>query len=279
VVTGASRGIGQYIARELAGHGLDLLLVARSEPDLTRLARELRASGRKIAIAAVDLGRPDAAERVVEAAHVELGRVDVLVNNAAVEYQRRFHTLSATDIETLVRVDLLTPILLTHALLPQMLDNGYGRVINISSIAGRVGFPFTEAYAASKDGLIGFTRVVRNDYRRAGVSASAIVLGAVKEAGLGQRTIDEIGLKTNTAYMVKPEKVAKAVVRALDRDKAEIVVMQGPGRVMKALMDLLPGFGATMNRVSGAEKTMTTVADFRERRAAAAAREDASHIA
>jgi short-subunit dehydrogenase len=279
VLTGASRGIGQLIARELANNGMDLLLVARSEGELGRLARELRTTDRKVAIAAFDLGRPDAAQRIAAAARQELGHVDVLVNNAAVELQRRFHTLNAAEIENLIRVDLVTPILLTHELLPEMLQQGYGRVINISSIAGRVGFPVTEAYAASKDGLIGFSRVLRNDYGRSGVSASAIVLGAVRDAGLGQRTIDEVGIKTNTALMVKPEKVAKAVIRAIKKDKAEIVVMQGPGRLMKSLMDLFPGFGATMNRVSGAEKTMNTVADFRENAAASVSESGTSHIA
>jgi short-subunit dehydrogenase len=145
-----------------------------------------------------------------------------------------------------------------------MLERGYGRIINISAIAGRVGFPFTEAYAAGKDGLIAFSRVLRNDYRTTGVSASAIVLGAVKDAGLGQRTLDETGLKASTAFMVKPEKVAGAVVRAIDKDRAEIVVMPGPGRLLKALMDLSPGLGRAMNRISGAEKLMGLVADYRE---------------
>jgi hypothetical protein len=151
---------------------------------------------------------------------------------------------------------LITPIELTRLVLPEMLDRGYGRIINISAIAGRVGFPLTEAYAAGKDGLIAFSRVLRTDYRSAGISASAIVLGAVKDAGLGQRTLDEIGLEANTAFMVKPEKVAKAVVRAIERDKPETVVMRGPGRLLKALMDLFPALGETMNRMSGAEKLM-----------------------
>lgn len=265
VLTGASRGIGPHIARALIDAGMDVLLVARSAAELTQVAQRLRTADRKVAIASVDLGDAGAAEQVAAAARSTLGDVDVLVNNAAVELQRRFHTLTAEDIDNVVRVDLLTPMLLTHALLPRMLAQGSGHVVNISSIAGRVGFPFTEAYAASKDGLIAFSRVLRNDYRRSGVSASAIVLGAVKDAGLGQRTIDEVGIKTNTAFMVKPEYVAKAVVRAIRKDKAEIVVMRGPGRTMKALMDLFPGFGNGMNRVSGAEKTMTVVADFREK--------------
>jgi short-subunit dehydrogenase len=264
VLTGASRGIGPYIARDLLRAGMDVLLVARSEAELAKVAQELRTPDRTVAIAPIDLGHPDAAEQVATTARRALGHVDVLVNNAAVELQRRFHTLTADEIDNVVRVDLVAPMLLAHALLPQMLAEGRGHIVNVSSIAGRVGFPFSEAYAASKDGLIAFSRVLRNDYRRCGVSASAIVLGAVKDAGLGQRTIDAFGIKTNTALMVKPEYVAKAVVRAITKDKAEIVVMPGPGRFLKSLMDLFPGFGAAMNRASGAEKTMSVVADFRE---------------
>jgi len=264
ILTGASHGIGPYIARALAARGTNLLLVARSEPELARLARELRTRDTKVAVAAIDLAGRQAAEQVAAAAAAELGTVDVLVNNAAVELQRRFHTLDSDEIETVIRVDLITPIALARLLLPAMLERGYGRIINISSIAGRVGFPYTEAYAASKDGLIAFSRVLRNDYRRSGVSATAIVLGAVKDAGLGQRTLDELDLKTNTSFMVTPEKVAKTVVCAIEKDKAEIVLMPGPGRLLKALMDLYPGFGPTMNRISGGEKFMGLVADHRE---------------
>ena len=141
IVTGASRGIGVHIARALAARGFDLLLVARSEPDLLRVATELRTHGRMIAVAAVDLAELDGPRRVVEAAERELGPVDVLVNNAAIELQRRFHTLDAEEIETVLRVDLIAPIELTRLLLPDMLERGYGRIVNVSSLAGRVGFP------------------------------------------------------------------------------------------------------------------------------------------
>jgi short-subunit dehydrogenase len=263
ILTGASHGIGPYIARALVDRGMNLLVVARTEPELARLARELRTRDINVAVAAVDLAGPRAAQQVA-AAGAELGTVDVLVNNAAVELQRRFHTLDEDEIEQVIRVDLTTPIALTRLLLPAMLERGYGRIVNISSIAGRVGFPFSEAYAASKDGLIAFSRVLRSDYRGSGVSAGSVVLGAVKDAGLGQRTLDELGLKTSTSYMVTPEKVARAVVRAIEKDKAEIVVMPGPGRLLKALMDLFPGLGPAMNRMSGGEKLMGIVADQRE---------------
>src|SRR5438552_4164310 len=202
IVTGACRGLGVYIARALAAKGMNLLLVARSHSDLARVAAELRARETKVAVAAVDLAEADAPHRIAEVAGRELGTVDVLVNNAALELQRRFHKLQTSEIETVLRVDLIAPIQLTHLLLPQMLERGYGRIVNISSLAGHVGFPFTEAYGAGKDGLIAFSRVFRNDYRKTGVSASAVILGAVKNAGLGHRTLEETGLESNTAFMV-----------------------------------------------------------------------------
>jgi short-subunit dehydrogenase len=248
----------------LAARNVNLLLVARSGPKLARLADELGARGATVAFAAVDLSERDAADRIAAAAAAELGSVDVLVNNAALELQRRFHTLGTDEIERVLHVDLIAPIELSRLLLPQMLERGYGRIVNIAAIAGRVGFPLTEAYAAGKDGLIAFSRVLRNDYRGSGVSASAVILGAVKDEGLGQRTLDETGLKANATFMVGPESVAKAVIRAIEKDKAEIVVMPGPGRIVKALLDLFPGVGSKMNRISGAEKPMATVADYRE---------------
>jgi 3-oxoacyl-[acyl-carrier protein] reductase len=264
IITGASRGIGVTIARALAARNTNLLLVARSEPDLQIVARELRGGEAQVSVASVDLARPDAGERIFEAASATLGSVDVLINNAAVESQRRFHTLDPREIEHVLRVDLVAPIQLARLVLPSMLDRGYGRIVNIASIAGRNGFPFTEAYAAAKDGLIAFSRVIRNDYRRSGVSASAIILGPVKGTGIGQRTIDELGLKANTAFMVGPEQVARAVLRAVDKGASEIIVMRGPGRMMKGLMDAFPSFGGRMNRVSGTERLMHVVADRRQ---------------
>src|SRR5438309_249282 len=173
--------------------------------------------------------------------------------------------MTYAETATLVKPNLLAPIQLTRRLIPGMLTRSRGHIVNISSIAGRVGFPYTEAYAAAKDGLIGFTRVLRNDYRSRGVSASVIVLGAIRGAGQGQRTAEEVGLKMPTAGTSPAGDVARAVVRAIRKDRAEIVVMPGPGRLLKALMDLFPGMGPAMNRMAGANATMRRVIEYRQR--------------
>lgn len=264
IITGASHGIGQYIARALAKRKMDLLLVARSEDELAVFAKELSEHGSKISIAAIDLAGRDAAERVTAAAHAEFPKVDVLVNNAATEPQTRFHVLTPAEIETILQVDLVTPILLSRLLLPGMLDRGYGRIINISSLAGHVSFPHTEAYAAAKDGLTAFSRVLRSDYRRTGVSATSVILGGVKNTGLSDRTLKETGLTASTAFAAKPEQVAAAVLKGIDKGRPEIVVSPGPGRFLKALLDYFPGMGPRMNKMAGATKLMASVADYRE---------------
>jgi len=263
IVTGASHGIGQYIARALADRPMNLLLVARSEAELGRLAGEL-GGATKVSVAAIDLGGPQAARQVADAVAAELGRVDVLVNNAATEPQTRFHVLTPAEIEHVLQVDLISPLLLARLLLPGMLQRGYGRIVNVSSLAGHTSFPYTEAYAAAKDGLTAFSRVLHSDYRRTGVSATSLILGPVKDAGVSARTLAETGLTASTAFSVSPQKVAAATIRAIDKPRPEMVVSVGPGRVLKALMDYFPGLGPGLNRLSGADKLMTAVADHRE---------------
>jgi short-subunit dehydrogenase len=264
IVTGASHGIGQYIARALAARRMNLLLVARSEAELARLAKELRTHDTKVAVAAIDLGGGQAARQIAEAAAAELGTVDVLVNNAATEPQTRFHVLTPAEIERVLQVDLISPLLLSRLLLPGMLERRYGRIVSISSLAGHTSFPYTEAYAAAKDGLTAFSRVLNSDYRGTGVSATSLILGPVKDTGVSVRTLAETGLTASTAFSVKPEQVAAATLRAIDKPRAEIVVSLGPGRMLKALMDYFPGMGPALNRLSGADKLMASVADHRE---------------
>jgi len=192
----------------------------------------------------------------------------VLVNNAGGDLQREFHNLTEHDVEGVLDLNLTSAVILSRLVLPGMLARERGHIVNVSSMAGRTSFPFTEAYAAAKDGLIGFTRVLRGDYRRRGVSASTLILGPVREAGVGARTAEEVGLEL-PPFGVSPAAVARAAVRAIAKDRAELVLVPGPGRALRAFMDRFPGSGPAMNRVAGAERTMRRVADYRERQAEA----------
>jgi short-subunit dehydrogenase len=267
-VTGASRGIGPHIAAALAQRGARVGLVARSQAELAAVARELRDAGAVVLEAAGDVTSPKDRHRVIEAIERELGPIDVLVNNAGGDPQREFHRLNEDQIEVVLDLNLTSVVVLTRLVLVGMLAREQGHIVNISSMAGRVSFPATEAYAAAKDGVIGFTRVLRGDYRRHGVSASSLILGPVRDAGIGQRTIEEVGLDLPPkAFTVSPADVGRATVLAIAKDKAEIAVLPGPGRTLRALIDRFPALGPRLNRVSGAEDTIRTVTDYRERQA------------
>ncbi len=257
LVTGASHGIGPLIARELEEVGYRVIRTART------------AAGADGAWITADLTRPEDVERLANEAEAVFGRVDVLINNADGDPQLEFDAMSWQQNQAIIELNALAPIHLAHALLPGMLARKRGHIVNISSIAGRVSFPYTEAYAAAKDGMIAFTRVLRSDYQARGVSASAVILGAIRDAGQGDRTAKEVGLDVPKMGTAPARAVAKAVLHAIQKDRAEIVVMPGPGRLLKAVMDLFPGLGPAMNRAAGADRTMRTVIEFRRKQARA----------
>ncbi|HKC19315.1 MAG TPA: SDR family NAD(P)-dependent oxidoreductase [Candidatus Dormibacteraeota bacterium] len=266
LLTGASRGIGPYIARALATRGYDLVLASRSQAELEALAAELRTPDTRVAVAVADLTDDASISSLATTAEVALGSIDVLVNNAGGDPQREFGEMTWSENEAILHLNLIAPVQLTHRLLPGMLGRGRGHIVNISAVAGRVGFPYLEAYAAAKDGMIGFTRVLRHDYRPRGVSASVVILGAIRDAGQGQRTSDEMGTKLPKLGTSPAADVATAVVEAIEKDQAQIVVAPGPGRLLLALLELFPGLGAFINRQSGADATMSKVIAFRKQR-------------
>ena len=227
LVTGASRGIGTLIAREIASAGGHVVLTGRSAAELRAVTSELAAAGADVSFVPADLTRPGVATSLVETIERQRGGVDLLVNNAGGDPLREFHTMTIDDNLRTLQLNLVAPVALTHAVLGGMLRRRRGHIVNISAMAGRVSFPYTEVYAAAKDGIIGFTRVLRGDYHARGVSASVLILGAIRDAGQGQRMLDEAGMKTSR-FMVPAQAVARAVIKAVRKDRAELVVLQVP---------------------------------------------------
>ena len=269
VVTGGSRGVGPHIAAALAQRGARIALVARSQLELAAVAETLREEGSQVLTIGADVTSAADRRRVVETTEHVLGPIGVLVNNAGGDPQREFHHLTEEDIRAVLELNLTSGVILARLVLPGMLAREQGHIVNISSMAGRVSFPFTEAYAAGKDGLVGFTRVLRGDYRRRGVSASTLILGPVRDTGAGPRTAEEVGIKP-PPFGVTGAAVGRATVRAIRKDKAELAVLPGPGRTLRAVLDRFPILGPAMNRATGIQKTMQTIADHREREALAA---------
>jgi len=275
LVTGASRGIGPLIAAQIARDGGHVVLTGRSATDLKVVAAELAAEGADVSFIPADLTQPGAAETLVQAVERQRGGIDLLVNNAGGDPLREFHVMTIQENLRTLQINLIAPLALSHAVLPGMLRRGRGHIVNISAMAGRVSFPFTEVYAAAKDGLIGFTRVLRADYHARGVSASVVILGAIRGAGQGQRMLDESGMRAS-GFMAPAESVARAVEKAVKKDRAELVIMPGPGRLLRAVMDYFPALGPRVNRAAGATTTMQRIIEQREANAATPERDGAA---
>jgi short-subunit dehydrogenase len=241
LVTGASHGLGNYIARALATERMNLVLAARSAAELDTLAAALRKSGIEALPVPADLARAGDRERLVKAAQSQFGAVDVLVNNAGVMLPKNFHRTSPDEIEHTAQVNLVAPMVLTALVLPGMLERGRGHIVNLGSLAGRSPLPFVESYAATKAALIAFSASLRASYRTKGVSASAISPGFVTDAGM-YRTLQDTTHLSAPRWLgtSKPEDVARAVVRAITQDLPEVIVNPGPMRLMLAFRDLFP---------------------------------------
>jgi 3-oxoacyl-[acyl-carrier protein] reductase len=179
VVTGASSGIGRATALLLAKSGHALVLNARREHELNRVAESCLAAGAcAVSVVAGDVAEPDTAPRFADAVEQSGSGPVVLVNSAGTAEFGPFHACDLEQAVQGVQVGLCGAMRAVHALLPLMLEEGRGTVVNVVSIAARHTFPNAEAYTAAKSGLLGFSRSLSASYRGRGVRVTAVVPGA-----------------------------------------------------------------------------------------------------
>jgi len=195
VVTGGGRGIGAAIARRLAGAGAAVAVAARSEGEIEAVAEELRqAGGRAVAVRCdvTDEGSVAALRRAVEA---ELGPADVLVNNAGVASSAPIARLSLAEWNRMFTVNATGTFLATREFLPGMVERGWGRVVNVASIAGVAGARYIAAYAASKHAVVGLTRCAAAEGAARGVTVNAVCPGYV-DTRMTDESVARISEKT-----------------------------------------------------------------------------------
>jgi short-subunit dehydrogenase len=243
LVTGASRGLGPVLAEALLARGARLVLAARNARELEAVAQRLRARGGQVLALPTDLADRAQLARLAARAELEMGQIDVLVNNAALEQIAFFEQLSEAETDHYLTVNLTAPIQLTRLVLPGMLARGRGHIVNIASIAGFGAAAFGETYGATKSGLIGFTRSLRASLKTVDspVSASVVCPGFVADAGMYADLHAAHAVRPPAILgTCRPEEVAQGLLRALDRDEPEVIVNRGPLRVMLAIGMLFP---------------------------------------
>src|SRR5436309_5920546 len=179
LVTGASSGIGAELAKALAARKVTVGLVARRRERLEAVLEECKATAPESRIWAADLGDLDLAERVALEAWDAFGHLDIVVNNAGIPKRRHVTELTYEEVEEVMRVNFLSPARMTLALLPKMLERGKGSIVNVSSVAGRLGNPRESAYSASKFALCGWSEALNVDLWDTPIEIRLINPGAI----------------------------------------------------------------------------------------------------
>jgi uncharacterized protein len=252
LVTGATGGLGAAIARRLSADGAELVLSGRRADLLAALADETGAE-----LIGADLSDPRDVDRLI----AEAGEIDILIANAGIPATGRLAAYTAVQIDRALDVNLRAPIVLANALTPGMVARGSGHVVFMSSIAGKSATPRSSVYNATKFGLRGFSLALRAELRPAGVGVSAIFPGFIRDAGMFADT----GIKLPPGVGTKsPEHVAKAVVRAIRHNQAEVDVAPLGLRFSALLSGLAPELVLQSGRLLGTDRIASK---FEERQA------------
>lgn len=229
ILTGASRGIGSYLAEGLAARGVNLGLVARSRDDLEEVTGKARAHGVKAIAIVADVTKKADLKRIVSSTRKALGPIDILINNAGTDYVAHFARLDPSVIESMIKLNLIAPELLTREVVPEMIERGRGHIVNMSSLSGKAAAPYMAVYSSTKHGLVGFSWSLRAELAEHGVGVSVICPGYVTTGVfMGWNPSGKTARVTPT---VSPDDVVRATLEAIEENRAEVIVTKGLGKI------------------------------------------------
>ncbi len=216
LVTGGSRGIGRAIALELGRHGASVAVgYARNEEAAAEVAAEIVASGGQSFAFGCDVQDPGAIEPAVASVLEHFGKIDVLVNNAGITRDRSLAKMTSDEWDAVLQTNLSSVFHLTSQVLPHMVQGGYGRIVNISSVIGIHGNFGQANYAAAKAGIIGFTKSAAIELAKKGVTVNAIAPGFIETemiAAMPEEVRGRILERIPMGRFGRPEEIAQTVV-------------------------------------------------------------------
>lgn len=224
-VTGASRGIGRACALALSGGGAKVALAARQIEKLEEVAAEVRGAGGEAYVVPIDLASPESIKEAFGKASKEFGRIDILINNAGLTRDGLALRMKRDDWDAVIQTNLSGSFFCIQQVLPGMVRERWGRIVNITSIVGESGNPGQANYVASKAGLIGLTKSLAQELASRNITVNAVAPGFI-ETDMTASLNDELKAKITESVplkrMGKPEEIA-AAVKFLAGDEASYI--------------------------------------------------------
>jgi short-subunit dehydrogenase len=252
LLTGAGSGIGLATATRLAEAGARLALVGRHPERLAAAVDLVQRRGAKALAFAFDLAAGGGHVELVHEARTALGGLDLLVNNAGITSFRAFADEDPARIERIVRTNLVAPMLLARAALPGLIAQGSGRIVNVGSVYGSIGFAYFSAYSATKFGLRGWSEALRRELADTAVGVTYVAPRGVRTA-LNPDAVYRMSAQVRMQFDA-PETVAEAIARAIERDRAEVFVGRPEGffaRINAVFPRLVDAALRRQNRIAG----------------------------
>jgi short-subunit dehydrogenase len=250
LVTGASRGLGLLLARELAGHGCPLVICARDAAELDRAAGDLRARGAEVTTVACDVTDEASPRLLVDTAVERYGRLDILVSNAGVIQVGPVQAAQAGHFETALATMALAPVRLALTALPVMREQDHGRIVTITSIGGKLGVPHLLPYCTAKFAAVGFSEGLRAELGRGPVAVTTVVPGLMRTGshlqarftGQAGKEFTWFGLGASLPLVsMDAERAARQIVAAVRQRRAEIILTPA-GQLVSRVTGIAPGF-------------------------------------
>jgi NAD(P)-dependent dehydrogenase (short-subunit alcohol dehydrogenase family) len=254
LVTGGSRGLGLLLAREFATHGAAVAVCGRDADALARARDDLQRRGVPVRAVPCDVTRPEEVDALVDRVRRELGPVDVLVNNAGVITVGPLETMTREDFEEALQTNFWGAVHATLAVLPEMRRRRAGRIVNVTSIGGKLGIPHLLPYSASKFALVGFSEGLRAELARDGVGVTTVVPGLMRTGSPRNATFKSRHRAEYAWFSVSDalpllsmdaERAARRIVAACRRGDAE-VVLSLPAKLAVRVQGLAPGATADL---------------------------------
>ncbi len=216
LVTGSSKGLGRHFALNLAKSGATVIVNNRSGGDAANaVIEEIRAEGNRADLFACDIGDPESVEAMVDQIISKHGKIDILINNAGISVDSTTVKISSDNWDRVLRTNLCGCFYCSKYCLPAMLDQKWGRILNISSVVAQMGVFGTPAYSASKSALTGFTKTLAKEVARKGVTVNVISLGYFRGGGLLDTVPEKLAQEILTSIPVgrwgKPEEIVGAI--------------------------------------------------------------------